>query len=151
MSTPGTAAERNCPLCGDGSAGSAARRPTIGPPFSQCWRCGGQVEKSGVHEWDMHTRAASWAIAARRGRFALAAGIMPALVYAGLTLTGPRSFDARTALLFLGAGWLAAGVFEAARLSMEIGASRRRMSDPMYRAKLVQHGIAASRSALEGR
>ena len=151
MSTPGSAAERPCSLCGDGSAGAAARRLSIGPPFSQCWRCGGQIEKSGVHEWDMHSRAARWTIASRRIRFALAAGLVPALVYAGLALAGPRTLDPRTALLFLGAGWLAAGLWEGARLSMEISASRRRMSDPMYRAKLVQHGIAASRALLDGR
>ncbi len=151
MSTPGSAAERACPLCGDGSAGGAPRRPTIGPPFSQCWRCGGQVEKNGVNEWDMHPRTARWAIAARRGRFALAAGLVPLVVYAGLILSGPRTWDGRTALLVLGGGWLAAGLWEAVRLSTEISSSRRRMSDPMYRAKLVQHGIAASRAALEGR
>ena len=151
MNTPGSAAERPCSLCGDGRAGGAPRRLSIGPPFSQCWRCGGEVEKSGVHEWDMHSRAARWTIASRRLRFALAAGLVPVLVDTGLVLSGRRALDARTALLCLGAGWLAAGLWEGVRLSMEISASRRRMSDPMYRAKLVQHGIAASRALLDGR
>jgi len=151
-STPGSTAERACTLCGDGHAGARRRsEPSIGRPFEPCWRCGGQIERAGANEWDLHGRGARWAIVARRARFALTAGLVPFAVYAALTLTSARPWRERHALLFLAAGWLVAGAWEAARLLAEIGASRRRMSDPMYRARLVQHGIAASRAALESR
>lgn len=152
-STPGSTAERACSLCGDARAGGAGRRsaPAIGRPFEPCWRCGGLIERAGTTEWDLHDRGARWSIAARRARFALAAGLVPCLVYTALALTSDRPWRRDHALLFLGAGWLLLGIWEAARLFSEINASRRRMGDPMYRARLVQHGIAASRAALEGR
>jgi hypothetical protein len=119
-----------CPLCGSADA-APARRLRIGRAFEECWRCGRRVERPGVTEWDFHPRGA-------RRRIVLG--------HLGVALTTPRAWTARDAGLALAAGWLAVGIWEAARLLGEVQRSRRRVSvDPMYRARLVELGITESR------
>jgi hypothetical protein len=151
-STPGS--QQSCALCGgpraEGARAPAAeRRARIGRPFEACWRCGRRVERQGTNEWVLFPRPVRWSIAARHLGAALAFGGVPPLLHASLCLLEGRRWEARDALLFLALGWLLAGLIEAARLLLAIDASRRRMSDPMYRATLMQQGIAASRA--EGR
>ena len=64
-----------------------------------------------------------------------------------LDLAAGRTWGRIEALAWLAAGWLLTGAWQAARLGSTIRRSRRRMSDPMYLAKLVEHEISeATRS-----
>jgi hypothetical protein len=134
-----------CPLCGSADA-APARRLRIGRAFEECWRCGRRVERPGVTEWDFHPRGARRRIVLGRVAFVLAGGLVVPLAHLGVALTTPRAWTARDAGLALAAGWLAVGIWEAARLLGEVQRSRRRVSvDPMYRARLVELGITESR------
>jgi hypothetical protein len=140
-----------CSLCGaarDTQAGraTAAPRPRIGRAFQECWRCGRRIARPGITEWDFHPPAARRRIVLGRAGFALLGGPVVLLAYVGVTLTTTRAWSSPEAGIALGAGWLAIGIWESARLFGEIHRSRLRVvHDPMYRARLIEQGITESR------
>lgn len=117
--------------------------PTIGKPFEQCGSCDGYVPRAPANEWDLSRAGTKLQHVTRRATWALAAGLVPLTVYSIATPLGGRRLESQTALLFLAGGWLLAGLWQAARLSSAIASSRRRMSDPMYRARLVEFELEA--------
>lgn len=81
-----------------------------------------------------------------RGTVWFLSGMIPGLLYALGSILLDRPFAKLWFLVAVGAGaLLAAGTFGSS-LSKEIRRSRRRMGDPMYRAKLVEYGTQARRS-----
>jgi len=146
MADPKREDDDRCALCEERRA-ARPRRSRIGRAFDECWRCGRLVERPGVTEWDFHAPAARRVIAARRVTFALLGGLVVPLAYVVAVATGARPWAWLEALIALGAGWLAVGAWEAGAHAAEVRASRRRLAgDPMYRARLVERGIAASRT-----
>lgn len=82
-----------------------------------------------------------------RGMIWILTGTIPGLLFALVATVLQRSYDFLSFLVVVGVGALLSGGTWAALLSQEIRRSRRRMGDPMYRAKLVDFGTRASRQA----
>ena len=64
---------------------------------------------------------------------------------------GGDTLGGAEALLWLAGGLAAAGAWEGSRLSSAIARSRRRMADPMYRARLVEYELSTSGAAVAER
>jgi len=143
---PAPGPRQPCELCSRAGA-APPRAPKIGRAFEECWRCGSRVLRPGITEWDFHAPSARRRILAGRAAFVALGGLVVPLAHVAVTLTTTRAWRMRDALLGLAAGWVAIGLWEAARLFGEIHRSRRRVkSDPMYCARLVQQGIDESRA-----
>ena len=136
-----------CELCRERQA-ERPPHPRIGRPLEVCWRCGGSRVLVGVNEWDLFDPRTRLELIARRLTFAFAAGCVVPAVHGLVTLVAARDWLWWHALAALGLGWLVAGLGAGGKLAVEIHASRRRMSDPMYRMKLVEFELGASRTAV---
>jgi hypothetical protein len=121
--------------------------PTIGKPFEQCGRCDGYAARAPANEWDLSRAGIKLRHITRHATWAFAVGLTPFVVYSIATPLGGRELESRTALLLLAGGWLLAVIWQVARLSSAIGHSRRRMSDPMYRARLVEFELAGTKTS----
>lgn len=137
-----------CPRCG-ASVRRPPSAPSIGKPFHTC-ECGALVGRAGANEWDLLRPRAKLAFLGRRFGFAAAAGLVPIVVRLVAAQVGGTPASALEALVWLAAGEVAALAWEGSRLSSAIGRSRRRMSDPMYRARLVEYELSTSDAALAG-
>lgn len=104
------------------------------------------MTRAPANEWDLSRPGTKLQHVTRHAAWAFAVGLVPLAVYSVATPLGGRELESRTALLLLGGGWILAGLWQAARLSSAIAHSRRRMSDPMYRARLVEFEIEAAKS-----
>ncbi len=117
--------------------------PTVGMPFETCAACGVPVPRPPRNEWSLMSSGDKSRLVGTAFARALSIGLLPALAY-GLSLfvgsTAPNA--TRTVLVLGGVGSaLACGVV-IARLAKDVGRSRRRMSDPMYLARLAEYGMA---------
>jgi hypothetical protein len=139
----GAGATRACPRCG-ARLPVAPRGPSIGKPFAQCAGCEALVAREGAHEWDLLPAAARLAHLGRAAGRALAAGLGAAAAQAAGALGTGSGWRPGTTLAWLGAGLALGALVEGTRLTRAIRRSRRRLSDPMYRAKLVEHELATS-------
>lgn len=81
---------------------------------------------------------------------AVCLGLLPALLLGLLGLFGGPAPSRARLLLAAGAGALFAIVIWLRHLAARIRASRRRMGDPMYRAKLVEFELAGAARAAGG-
>jgi hypothetical protein len=96
----------------------------------------------GANEWDFLKASEKLGYVAHHAFLALAAGPALPLVHLSVVLGAGTQWRARDSLLWLATGWVLAGIWQASRLMTKIRDSRRRMGDPMYLAKLVEHQIA---------
>jgi hypothetical protein len=81
-----------------------------------------------------------------RGVVWLLSGMIPGLLYALGSILFDQPYSMLAFLIAIGVGALLAGGAWLANTAQEIRRSRRRMGDPMYRAKLVEFGTQATRS-----
>jgi len=134
--------ELRCTSCDSFLSRIRSTGMVIGSPFQECPRCGAFVERNRCREWDLFD------VAAKTGYFLgslgawLALGLLPGLIY---LLVRGRDFDPRWLALALVAGPLFAAAIPALGLAQRVRRSRARMSDPMYRAKLLEFGRRAAR------
>lgn len=138
--------EHRCLACGHLAARSRARL-AIGAPFERCSACGGFVVRPLHDEWGLMSPRARLAFLAPGAARALALGLAPALVWGLFVLArgGERDPLALLLLAALGAG-VALGVW-LGRVASAVRRSRRRLADPMLRARLVEFGLASRGAA----
>ena len=139
--TLGTGGPSGCPTCGT-PLPLASSRPSIERPLQQCAGCGGFVIRPGATEWDFLKLGEKVGHVARHTFAALTGGLALPLAHAAIEFGAGRAWQPRDLLLWLAAGWALAGTWAGSRLVAKIRRSRRRMRDPMYLAKLVEHEIA---------
>ena len=140
-SKPVAGDDRECPRCGL-PVPASSRGLSIDRPILECARCGGIVLRPGVTEWDLLRAEQKAGLVARHALVALAVGPALALVPLALELAAGRTLEGRDVLAWLVGGWILAVAWQISRLATRIRQSRRRMSDPMYLAKRVEHEIA---------
>ena len=116
----------------------------IDKPFDPCPGCGAFVARRGANEWDLLRLGERSGHIARHTLRTLMLGLAPALVHLVTTLVQGSPWHAVESLLWLAGGWVVAGCYEGSRLTSRIQRSRRRMADPMYRARLVKYEIEAA-------
>ena len=137
-----------CPSCSGLVARVRRARLTIGRPFEECPKCRTLVNRPATHEWDLlgAGRKAYW-VADRLARY-LAYGLVPALAYWAVFFRDGAG-DKRILLGLLGAGVVLVVLFPLSASLNAIRRSRSRMSDPMYRARLIEfmrHAPSVERS-----
>ncbi len=138
-----SAIELCCPRCSQVLGRSRRARIDVGRPFEECPRCRVFVERPRCTEWDLLGAGEKAAFLADRLAPFLVLGLVPALAGYALGLRSGAP-DLRLVLgLFLG-GLFVLGFFPVANVLHTVRRSRSRMSDPMYRARLVEYGRKAS-------
>jgi len=140
-------ANLDCPQCRAPILGSGTGRPSIGRPFDECPRCQTFVPRSHCNEWDFLSFPEQALHLWRAARIALGFGAVAGLSYGTYTLLAPVAFEPRIALGLLAAGVVGLSVWSGSRLFSAIRRSRHRLTDPMYRSKLVQFGISGETRA----
>jgi hypothetical protein len=135
---------QRCPHCGAALA-KARRRAVVGRPLSECISCGGVVLRQGASEWALLGAAQRLDLVAHHALWALAVGVVALPVYFVAAKALERPWRPLNAAICLAAGIALAGGWMGSRLALTIRRSQRRMRDPMYLAKLVQHELADPR------
>jgi len=136
--------EHRCKSCDAVAGTTRGRTPRVGEPFTTCRLCGGFVDRSPNDEWAMMGVGARLVILLGGAAFAGSAGLVPALAWASYRLVRGAAIDPLPLAVTAGAGLLVGVGLFGMRLSTVIRRSRRRMGDPMYRAKLVEFGIGSA-------
>lgn len=145
MSEAERALEPDCSLCA--AAPARTPRPSIGPPFRECLRCGRSATRPGATEWDFHAPRDRARLVGHRASLAVLAGAVFPLVHALVTGVTPRVWTLPMSLWTLALGWVSCGSVAALWLMAEVRRSRRRvLRDPMYRAHLVAASLGADRA-----
>lgn len=134
-----------CARCGARVVTPAAH-PRIEKPFAQCGECGTFVARAGAQEWDLLPASTRLGWLARIGAWALLGALLAALALLGSARARGARPSPREAALWLALGAAGAGALSASRLARAIRRSRRRLADPMYRAKLIEFELAAERA-----
>lgn len=118
----------------------------FGRPFLECPDCGALTPCAAFDEWSLMSASDRARLVGSGAAYALALGLLPALLYALVgILRGAAAPPLHLVLAATIGVALVAGIW-AARLSEAIRRSRRRMSDPMYLAKLAEFGMQAGES-----
>ena len=115
----------------------------IGRPFLECVDCGTLTPCPAFDEWSLMSARDRLRLVGSGAAYAIALGLLPALLYALVGIV--RGSAAPPLHLVLAAALgvaLATGIW-AARLADVVRRSRRRMTDPMYLAKLAEFGMQA--------
>ena len=81
---------------------------------------------------------------------ALVLGALPLALFALIALVTGSRIDTLGSIYFGAGGLAVSGAIWAAWLARRLAASRRRMSDPWYQAKLAQFAIQSSRPVAPG-
>ena len=134
----GSEAHVACPNCGE----PLAAKSSIDKPLQQCASCGGITVRAGVEEWSLLRTSEKLASVVRHALLVLALGVALPLVHAAVVLGRNQPWQLQESLKCLALGLAVAGALQGGRLITRIRASRRRMRDPMYLAKLVGKEIA---------
>jgi endogenous inhibitor of DNA gyrase (YacG/DUF329 family) len=137
--------EHRCPSC-DRTVGRTRRtKATVGRPYEECPDCGTYVPRRPYDEWALMSSRTRARVLFGNAALCLAAGLVPVLV-AGVVVTVTPEYDPlRTIALVAGCALLLALAFWAIGMGRVLARSQRRMSDPWYRAKLVQFAIQEER------
>ena len=112
-------------------------RPAVGRPFEECPRCRTFVQRPATDEWDLLGLGGkcSW-ILAELAPF-LGLGLVPAFAYWALAFRGGRG-NPDLLLALACASPLLVTALPLALALRAIRRSRARMTDPMYRARLME-------------
>ena len=144
--------EHVCPGCEQVLGRTRHTRATVGRPFDECPRCHVFVSRAPYNEWALMSSADKAGILGLQGCVALSLGLAPAAIAGVVGLLARRELDTLTLLIVAGIGLLVALTSWMARLTSTLRRSRRRMTDPMFQARLVQFAIQdeRARAALAG-
>ena len=132
--------EHRCPKCQAVVGRSRITRTPIGKPFVVCSTCDTFVPCEPFNEWDFLDGNAKARLLMVVGLQTLVFGVIPALLYGVADVALRGDYDVRILLLALAAGLLGVALVRGAAFSAQVARSRRRVADPMYRAKLVEFG-----------
>ena len=140
MATP---IEHRCTSCG--ALANAIRPPLlpIGPPFADCPACKGLVERRPFEEWSGISPRTKLRILSGGGIIATAGAAIPVLAYSLIAKETSKEGWIAFLLICMAATWS----LWILTLSNAIKRSNRRMSDPMYRAKLAELEIVKTRNS----
>jgi hypothetical protein len=138
-----------CPHCGAERPELAPRRPPIGPPFEECTACGRFIPRPTFNEWALHRTSVRLGLLSRAALRVLLFGALPVLFYAGFNLSGGSPVDPLTALVAAVLGLGAAAAWVSTSTVGQINRSRRRMTDPMYLAKLAEFARSSTGPVLD--
>jgi hypothetical protein len=141
--TLGSSELGGCPQCGAPLAGTQGV-PRIDKPFDPCSSCGTFVGRLGANEWELLRLGEKTGHIARHAFRAVSFGLVPATLHLLVTVVGGQDWLPTETLVWLVAGWVGFGAIEGARLGSRIQRSRRRMADPMYRARLVKYELGTA-------
>lgn len=130
-------ARDTCPDCGE-PIRVAPGRHAIDKPFFECLGCGAFVPRPGANEWDLLPRAERLRHVTRATGLALATGVVFGCAYLAFALGQGRGWQLAEAVVFVAAGAAVGGFAAGSRLLTAIQRSRRRLGDPMYRARLIE-------------
>jgi len=134
--------EHRCPECHAVVGRSRRTRTPIGKPFVVCSTCDTFVPCAPFNEWDFLDGNTKARLLMTVGLQVLVFGVIPGLVYGVGEVLLRGDYDLRILLVVLAVGLLGVGLVRGAAFSAQVGRSRRRVADPMYRAKLVEFGRA---------
>jgi hypothetical protein len=126
-----------CPDCGE-PIRVAPGRHAIDKPFFEGLGCGAFVARPGANEWDLLPRTQRLRHVTRATAVALVTGVVFGLAYLAFAFGQGAGWRPREALVFVGAGAAVGGFAVGSRLLSAIQRSRRRLDDPMYRARLIE-------------
>lgn len=141
--------ELRCVACDTLVGRVPAVRVAIGSPFQECPECGALVARGPVNEWDFLAAGARARYGLERAARVVGLSLLPGLVYLAATRIGGRPIEAWSLGATLVLGILLATPL-AAHGVQSVRRSRRRLMDPMYRAKLMafeRANLARSRAA----
>lgn len=128
--------ELSCPSCSQ-VLGRFRARLAVGRPFEECPKCRTLVGRPSSKEWDLLGPGEKLYWLVDRSMPFLVFGLVPGLVYWALAFREGQG-DLRVLVALLSAGPLLVALFPLPGATSEIRRSRRRMADPMYRARLVE-------------
>ncbi len=120
----------------------------LGPPFLECPSCKGFVNHEPFEEWSSMGARKRFTWVGTSLAVAVSLGILPLLACGLADIISRERTSPRTLLFIGGTGLFVALAITYANLHQRIRRSRRRMSDPMYRAKLVKYQMSATGSPL---
>ena len=132
--------ELRCPSCGAPAGRVRRARVAIGSPVERCAGCGGFVSRSPCQEWDLLGPAARASFLGEKAARTLAFGALPGIAYLLVATVRNQPLDHWKLLAFFAGGILVAGFVTVSGISQAVRRSKRRMNDPMYRARLVEYG-----------
>lgn len=138
--------EHRCPKCRAVVGRSRVTRTPIGKPFVVCSTCDTFVPCEPFNEWDFLDRGAKGRLLMIVGLQILVFGAIPALLYGVADVARRGDYDVRLLLIALAAGLVGVALVRGAAFSAQVARSRRRVADPMYRAKLVEFGRGGNAS-----
>lgn len=139
--------EHRCATCGNLAGTAPRRRASVGIPFCVCARCGAYVTREPYDEWALMRPGKKLELLGGGLAFSGALGLLPALGYACYSMLRGASFRADVLALLAGSGFALAVAVWGVRLARLVRRSRRRMSDPMYQAQLVEFSMASQSKA----
>ena len=134
--------QQPCPKCEAELADALKTRPAIGKPFDVCSTCGGDIVRIRFNEWDLMGSFVKARIVSGVVYRSLLLGIAPAALYSVNAVVRGAGTDLQTLLALLIGGLLLSCGWWVSRFSKEVRRSRRRMGDPMYRARLMKFEMA---------
>jgi hypothetical protein len=137
--------EHRCSNCGWVAGRTTRKRAAIGRSFEECSSCGTFVPRTPFDEWALMGTRTRLGVLCADGAIVLALGLTPAALAGVGALLSERAAQPRTLLILAGAGLVLSLGAWMGRMSHTLNRSRRRMSDPWYRAKLAQFAIQEER------
>jgi len=127
-----------CQQCVARPAPVIGRRVTPGKPFDECPSCGARVATGPFSEWDTMPASLKFNNIVNGLRWALLIGLLSGSVYTlWAMIIGDGASRLSVAIAF-SLGFVVSGSWRGVWLVEAIQRSRRRMSDPMYTARLVK-------------
>lgn len=127
-----------CPHCRAERPDPGRARPPIGPPFEKCAGCGELISRPSFNEWALLSPSVRLGHLSRAALRTLLFGVVPVLFYVGFNVSGGIEVDRLAAVIAAGLGLAAAGAWVFTGTAGEISRSHRRMTDPMYLARLAE-------------
>ena len=134
--------EHRCTSCGTLCGTVKNVLLPIGRPFSECPKCKGFVERLPYVEWSSLHPGARLRLLGGGLLIASAGAAIPALAYSVVRRDAPTETLLALGLVFLALGLSGFGMF----LSNAIQRSKKRMADPMYRARLAEFEMSQIQS-----
>jgi hypothetical protein len=128
--------ELRCLACAHAFGRERPARVSVASPFRDCPRCGAPVRRPAASEWTLlgPGERAYWFVD-RIAPFVVL-GLLPALLYWALVVRSGGG-DPRLLAALLVLGPLVCAALPVAGARTAVRRSRARMSDPMYRARLL--------------
>ncbi|MFT5051215.1 MAG: hypothetical protein ACI8QZ_002625 [Chlamydiales bacterium] len=140
--------EASCDQCAARVVPDAQRRVTPGKPFEECPGCDARVARGFYSEWDTMSAGVKARNVGHCLFWAVLIGLLTGSTYTLWTMVLGDGADRMQVAIAFALGFLVSGSWRAYWLAEAIQRSRRRMSDPMYTARLVKFELERLEGAL---